>query len=106
MPPDWLPHQKLRDLLEGYELGCVYWYENGAWSRAPYPEDLDDDGLDCGMSRFADKEEVLGMLDDTTAARRSSEALLNHAERYGLTPELLEPSVSDSGGERWDLPRP
>ncbi|WP_329286703.1 hypothetical protein [Streptomyces sp. NBC_00691] len=57
--PDWLPYEHLRELLEGWELGCVYWYENGAWARAPYPDELDDDGLDCGMSRFAVREELL-----------------------------------------------
>ncbi|MFJ6718331.1 hypothetical protein [Streptomyces sp. NPDC091259] len=56
--PDRLPYEKLRDLLQGWELGCVYWYENGTWARAPYPEGLSDDGLDCGMSRFVDRAEV------------------------------------------------
>ncbi|MFE9403389.1 hypothetical protein ACFYNY_16610 [Streptomyces sp. NPDC006530] len=46
------------------------WHENGAWSRAPYPEGLDDDGLDCGMSRFVDRGDVLGSIDLGQAAAR------------------------------------
>ncbi|MGW1768113.1 hypothetical protein ACWCQL_29225 [Streptomyces sp. NPDC002073] len=85
--PDWLPYERLRELLEGSELGCVYWYENGAWARAPYPDDLDDDGLDCGMSRFAVREEALR---DLIAAERGlprgrADGLLAAAEARGLT---------------------
>ncbi|MCX4545615.1 hypothetical protein [Streptomyces sp. NBC_01565] len=102
--PDWLPYETLRDLLEGWELGCVYWYENGAWARAPYPGELGDDGLDCGMSRFVDPGEALSMvaevdrgpgrLDGPTAAR-----LLAAAEDYRLTPEDLA-ALPDGD---WDL---
>ncbi|MCJ1676488.1 hypothetical protein MTF65_03805 [Streptomyces sp. APSN-46.1] len=101
--PDWLPYETLRGLLEGWELGCVYWYENGAWARAPYPEGLGDDGLDCGMSRFVEREEALTMVtavdhgphpvDDRTAA-----ALLEAAENYRLAADTLESLVSDFGG--------
>ncbi|MFG2720644.1 hypothetical protein ACGFW5_20430 [Streptomyces sp. NPDC048416] len=89
--PDWLPVDELRDLIEGYELGCVYWYENGAWARAPYPESLGDDGLDCGMSRFADRSDVLSALDVGEDAPVDPGTLLDRAERYELTPDLLEP---------------
>ncbi|MFI9048463.1 hypothetical protein [Streptomyces sp. NPDC053427] len=105
--PDWLPYEDLHDLLTGYELGCVYWYENGSWARAPYPDGLDDDGLDCGMRRFVDRDEVLGLLagdDYGRAAGRSAEDLLDQAERYRLTPELLASVVADSTDEHWDLP--
>ncbi|MFJ9850596.1 hypothetical protein [Streptomyces sp. NPDC101150] len=105
--PDWLPYETLHDLLEGYELGCIYWYENGSWARAPYPDGLDDDGLDCGMSRFVDKGEALGLLDGNdygAAAGHSAEILLDAAERYRLTPELLASVVTNSRDEHWDLP--
>ncbi|MCB5165003.1 hypothetical protein LG634_09200 [Streptomyces bambusae] len=72
--PDWLPHDRLRELLEGWELGCVYWYENGTWSRAPYPDDLEDDGLDCGMSRFVVREKTLALLTGADHPRRLSPA--------------------------------
>lgn len=92
--PDWLPYEELRDRLEGYEIGCVYWYENGAWARAPYPDDLGDDGLYCGMSSFIDRGEVLGelrnLLDDTVDGP-SADSLLADAEAYRLEPHgLLE----------------
>ncbi|MFG2137614.1 hypothetical protein [Streptomyces sp. NPDC048650] len=91
--PDWLPHKTLRDLLEGYELGCVYWYENGAWARAPYPASLADDGLDCGMARFATLEdaaaELAGYLDGEVDDQSAAE-LLAHAEQHTLTRELLD----------------
>ncbi|MFD7167304.1 hypothetical protein [Streptomyces violascens] len=102
--PDWLPHDKLRDLLEGYELGCVYWYENGTWSRAPYPDDLDDDGLDCGMSRFADRNDVVQAVDLGEGEGDDSDTVLNRAERYELTPEALESLVTASAYDHWDLP--
>ncbi|MCX5205185.1 hypothetical protein OG897_27475 [Streptomyces sp. NBC_00237] len=57
--PAWLPFELLRDLIASYEIGCVYWYENGAWGRAPYPGSLQDDGLDCGMSRLFTTGEVV-----------------------------------------------
>ncbi|MCT9088858.1 hypothetical protein N4G70_08255 [Streptomyces sp. ASQP_92] len=102
--PDWLPFARLRDLIEGYELGCVYWYENGAWSRAPYPEGLDDDGLDCGMSRFVDRGDVLGSIDLGRAGDSGPQDLLGRAERYELTPRQLESVVSGSAYDRGDLP--
>ncbi|MGW0395015.1 hypothetical protein ACWDYJ_29895 [Streptomyces sp. NPDC003042] len=107
--PDWLPYETLRDLLDGCELGCVYWYENGAWARAPYPADLEDDGLDCGISRFAVRQEVLGLLagrlgdcacDPARASGRAATDLLDAAGSYGLAPEELESLACD----HWDLP--
>ncbi|MFD0531458.1 hypothetical protein ACFQ1I_40550 [Kitasatospora arboriphila] len=92
--PDWLPYEELRDRLEGCEIGCVYWYENGAWARAPYPDDLGDDGLDCGMGDFIDRGEVLGELAnrlDGTVDGPSADSLLADAEAYRLAPHgLLE----------------
>ncbi|MFI8461350.1 hypothetical protein [Kitasatospora sp. NPDC085464] len=90
--PDWLPYEELRDRIEAYEIGCVYWYENGTWARAPYPDDLDDDGLDCGMSSFIDRGEVLAELTanlDRTVGGASAESLLADAEAYRLEPQKL-----------------
>jgi hypothetical protein len=90
--PDWLPQVELRDGPGGREIGCVYWYENGAWARAPYPDDLDDDGLDCGMSYFIDRSEVLGELTDhldDTVDGPGADSLLADAEAYRLEPNRL-----------------
>ncbi|MFF5974744.1 hypothetical protein ACFY7C_24815 [Streptomyces sp. NPDC012769] len=103
--PDWLPYEELRDRLAGNELGCVYWYENGAWARAPYPEDLDDDGLDCGMSRFVVRDEALGLLDEYVGyGEPGGEVLMEHAEGYRLTPELLDAHVTPLDGSAPDRP--
>ncbi|MFD3698296.1 hypothetical protein ACFWUZ_19455 [Streptomyces sp. NPDC058646] len=102
--PGWLPHEELRDLLAGNELGCVYWYENGAWSRAPYPADLGDDGLDCGLSRFVEEDELLRLMADHARPADRRAELLRHAERYELTPELFEGLVRGCGGDPEDLP--
>ncbi|GHH76286.1 hypothetical protein GCM10018793_21580 [Streptomyces sulfonofaciens] len=107
--PDWLPYEDLRDLIEGYELGCVYWWENGAWARAPYPDTLDDDGLDCGMSRFSDQRGVFNEmisweLLDGTFDEAAAGPLLADAEQYRLTPERLEELVTATPERDWDLP--
>ncbi|MFF5788955.1 hypothetical protein ACFY8P_28795 [Streptomyces sp. NPDC012693] len=107
--PDWLPYDELRDRLEGYELGCVYWYENGTWARAPYPDGLRDDGLDCGMSGFVERSEVLAELSeylDATTGGPDAERLLADAEAHRLEPGLLLERLrpADSGGEPLDPP--
>ncbi|MEU4266912.1 hypothetical protein [Streptomyces sp. NPDC026092] len=103
--PDWLPYEELRDRLAGNELGCVYWYEDGAWARAPYPDDLKDDGLDCGMSRFTDRTDALRLLDDHVRYDgAAAETLLTHAERHSLTPELLATFATSEEGGAPDLP--
>jgi hypothetical protein len=105
--PGWLPHEQLRNLLSGCELGCVYWYENGAWARAPYPATLDDDGLDCGMSRFADRKDVLRVIADEDHGAMSApdaETLLAHAEGYRLTPELVMSLVTEPDWQQPDRP--
>jgi hypothetical protein len=105
--PDWLPHEELQDLLKGCQLGCVYWYENGTWARAPYPATLDDDGLDCGMSRFADRKKVLWTIGDEDHGAMpayDAETLLGHAEGYRLTPEVLMPLVTEPDWRELDRP--
>ncbi|MFJ8210689.1 hypothetical protein [Streptomyces sp. NPDC096033] len=95
--PDWLPFQRLRGLLEGWELGCVYWYEDGAWARAPYPDGLADDGLDCGMSRFAVREKALDLLvyADRGVPRERAQGLLAAAEAHRLSAREIEAVLAD-----------
>ncbi|MQY08478.1 hypothetical protein ACRB68_65870 [Actinomadura sp. RB68] len=43
--PDWLPADYLDSPFGGPEMyGLLYWWD-GSWGRAPYPDDLTDDGL-------------------------------------------------------------
>ncbi|MBW5485060.1 hypothetical protein GPJ59_25070 [Streptomyces bambusae] len=108
--PDWLPYDELRDRLQGWELGCVYWYENGAWARAPYPDGLDDDGLDCGMSRFVVRGEALALLAEARRERSTADAavtvadLMAAAEAYRLAPELLAAFTEGSEAGTRELP--
>ncbi|WP_418958956.1 hypothetical protein [Streptomyces tritici] len=104
--PDWLPYEELRDRLKGNELGCVYWYENGSWARAAYPDDLDDDGLDCGMSRFVERAELQLMMFDCVGKGEGPgpEELVHAAEAGALTPDLLERLGGRRDGEPRDLP--
>ncbi|NXY99437.1 hypothetical protein HYE82_34715 [Streptomyces sp. BR123] len=99
--PDWLPYETLRDLLDGWQLGCVYWYENGAWARAPYPETLEDDGLDCGIGRFAVREEFLR--EPELPAFETAE-LAAAAEEYRLEPRALEELAGRVPAAALDLP--
>ncbi|MFJ8630791.1 hypothetical protein [Streptomyces sp. NPDC093568] len=107
--PNWLPYEELRDRLEGNELGCVYWYENGAWSRASYPDTLQDDGLDCGVSCFVDRGRLLGELEDhidDSGDGPSADSLLADAEEGRLEPRALMERLRpvDPDGDPRDLP--
>lgn len=109
--PGWLPYETLRDLLEGYELGCVYWYEDGAWARAPYPGSLEDDGLDCGMARFAVRAQALELVASAAAGCAcdpepgvGAEELLAAAEERRLTPGALEVVAAGCTRGHRDLP--
>ncbi|MER6994524.1 hypothetical protein [Streptomyces sp. NPDC000410] len=101
--PAWLPHEELRKLVESDELGCVYWYENGAWARAAYPDGLDDDGLDCGMSRLATfanaVTEAWCALDEMDGpeprpSREDTARLVTAAEGGTVTEEFLRPFLN------------
>ncbi|MYT30668.1 MULTISPECIES: hypothetical protein [unclassified Streptomyces] len=64
--PAWLPWEQLRDDARGNLLGFAYWYEDGAWARAPYPAAMPDDGLETAMGWAAPGdaavEEITGHL--------------------------------------------
>jgi hypothetical protein len=93
--PDWLPLDKLRDLVTDAMIGFVYWYEDDAWHRAPYPETLTDDGLDCALASLdlatgEDAASVLGTWSeesDRDAAVRLR--FLAQAEEGAVTDDIL-----------------
>ncbi|WP_374777728.1 hypothetical protein OG756_37980 [Streptomyces sp. NBC_01310] len=59
--PDWLPSDLLRDDAAGNLLGFVYWWEDGAWHRIPYPRKLEEDGLEGAAAWVGSHEEFLGL---------------------------------------------
>ncbi|MFI0789121.1 hypothetical protein ACH4Q6_26405 [Streptomyces lydicus] len=66
--PEWLPWDRLQHDAQGNLLGFVYWWQDGAWARAPYPEKLPDDGLAMALSWAAPGEDaVLRIVDDLVA---------------------------------------
>ncbi|WP_052849646.1 hypothetical protein [Streptomyces avicenniae] len=56
--PSWLPQDELRARQTARELGYVYWSDGAGWARAPYPDDLADDGLELSAGWVGDDEEV------------------------------------------------
>ncbi|GAA3048320.1 hypothetical protein GCM10020229_69600 [Kitasatospora albolonga] len=97
--PGWLPYEELRDRIAGNEIGCVYWYEDGTWARAPYPDDLDDDGLDCGMSDVVDRADLLRDLRRHLTAAAPVEHLLGEAEAHRLDPQDLVAHLGATNGD-------
>ncbi|MFI0779428.1 hypothetical protein [Streptomyces sp. NPDC021212] len=108
--PDWLPWTGLTEIEDAGHRGYAYWWDGTAWRRAPYPEDLTDDGLDMDLTRISDEQEALGeILDaifeagpagaDQTGAggidmeadvRRTGQDLLRHAHAGTVTPAVVE----------------
>ncbi|WP_432588403.1 hypothetical protein ABVG11_25930 [Streptomyces sp. HD1123-B1] len=125
--PDWLPWDTLLDLESGCELGFVYWWEEHlGWARAPYPEDLKDDGLATTALLSADLDRVLDDLtgtlcdsawpDDTQGGgegddeealaahfRTIAETVVRHVRSRTLTGPLLTESVGTRLGDALEV---
>ncbi|GGU90351.1 hypothetical protein GCM10010211_66140 [Streptomyces albospinus] len=71
--PEWLPWERLRDDAQGNLFGFVYWYEDGAWARAPYPAAMPDDGLAMAMSWAAPGDEAIDEIVEHLVARTETE---------------------------------
>ncbi|TJZ56050.1 hypothetical protein FCH28_12395 [Streptomyces piniterrae] len=71
--PEWLPWEQLRHDAEGNLFGFVYWWQDGAWARAPYPEKMPDDGLEMAMSWTAPGEAAIGRIVDDLVARTETD---------------------------------
>jgi hypothetical protein len=72
--PDWLPRERLREDSEGALLGFVYWWQDGGWSRAPYPGQLPDDGLATAVSWAAAGDTAVAEIVQDLVARRETDA--------------------------------
>ncbi|MFF4445391.1 hypothetical protein [Streptomyces sp. NPDC001502] len=90
--PGWVRDDRLHDLLEQGRVECVYWFEDGSWHRAPYPDDLHDDGLDCGIGHLTSRDLAVDAIcaqfefdDDCEGAAEACERFLDHAERGTVT---------------------
>ncbi|GGS24449.1 hypothetical protein Snoj_18990 [Streptomyces nojiriensis] len=94
--PGWVRGGALHDRLEQGRAECVYWFEGGSWHRAPYPDDLHDDGLDCGIGHLASRDLATGALcavfefdEDCEGAVEACEQFLAHAERGTVTEKAV-----------------
>ncbi|WP_159047304.1 hypothetical protein [Streptomyces sp. XY332] len=94
--PGWVHRELRHDLLEQGRIECVYWFEDGSWQRAPYPDDLHDDGLDCGIGHLTSRdhavEEICALFEfdgDCHGAVEACEQFLEHAERGTVTAEVV-----------------
>ncbi|MGW8783845.1 hypothetical protein ACWGNM_38095 [Streptomyces sp. NPDC055796] len=94
--PGWVREDVRHDLLEQGRIECVYWFEDGSWHRAPYPDDLQDDGLDCGMGHLASRDGAAGAIcerfefdGDCAGAVEACERFVEHAERGTATAETV-----------------
>lgn len=94
--PGWVREERVHDLLEQGRVECVYWYEDGSWHRAPYPDDLHDDGLDCGIGHLTSRELAVDAIcalfefdEDCEGAVEACEQFFEHAERGTVTDEVV-----------------
>ncbi|MFI9356993.1 hypothetical protein ACWGQL_19725 [Streptomyces lydicus] len=71
--PEWLPWDRLRHDADGNLFGFVYWWQDGAWARAPYPEKLPDDGLEMALSWAAPGEDAVRRIVDDLVALTETE---------------------------------
>ncbi|MFD8542929.1 hypothetical protein [Streptomyces sp. NPDC059649] len=87
--PSWLPWQWLDDVITGgEEIGFLYWWDGEAWGRAPYPDEVHDDGVRSMVP--ADDSEVRTVCDalvadgaDPTAVREREAAHRRTAAAHG-----------------------
>ncbi|MFI9106150.1 class I SAM-dependent methyltransferase [Streptomyces fildesensis] len=107
--PDWLPKDMLRELVDGYELGYLYWWEDGKWARAAYPDFVEDDGLIASCDRGVLDSAALLENFDTSDGERAEFAerfIARVAERSvdtALLRELMRPHRYPSDKERESL---
>ncbi|MEU6315932.1 hypothetical protein [Streptomyces sp. NPDC047014] len=80
--PDWLPWDLLREDADGNLFGFVYWWEDGAWHRIPYPAELDEDGLDMAAPWAGSHEEFVQLTVDSCDPPQGRAALAEAVARF------------------------
>ncbi|MFI9046764.1 hypothetical protein [Streptomyces sp. NPDC053427] len=71
--PQWLPWERMRHDAEGNLFGFVYWWQDGAWARAPYPETMLDDGLEMALSWAGTGDDAIGRIVEDLVAVTETE---------------------------------
>ncbi|AJT66787.3 hypothetical protein T261_5155 [Streptomyces lydicus] len=71
--PQWLPWERMHHDAEGNLFGFVYWWQDGAWARAPYPDTMPDDGLAMALSWAGTGEDAIGRIVDDLVAVTETE---------------------------------
>ncbi|UNZ15832.1 hypothetical protein [Streptomyces sp. 891-h] len=106
--PQWLSPSRLEELVDPFQFGCVYWYEHGRWSRAPYPDELWDDGLDIGLNSALDLEAAADLRRIDVARLKADIEELNRAATHFRVTERQLCAFADravaSGASSLDVP--
>ncbi|WP_405436337.1 hypothetical protein OG373_05595 [Streptomyces avidinii] len=94
--PGWVNHELLHARMEQGRVECVYWFEDGSWHRVPYPDDLHDDGLDCGIGHLTSRDHAVEAIcalfefdEDCEGATEACERFFEHAERGTVTERVV-----------------
>ncbi len=71
--PEWLPWEQLREDAEGNLFGFLYWWQDDAWHRIPYPDALIEDGLASAAPWLGSEQEFLSEAASTAWVLRADE---------------------------------
>lgn len=89
--PDVITSATAEKVTGPLEPGCAYWWDGDRWGRAPYPDELPDDGLDFGLGSVLDPEVLLSALGWETPELAAAVAeLIGHALDGTVTAARLE----------------
>ncbi|MED7952927.1 hypothetical protein [Streptomyces sp. BE303] len=77
--PDWLPSEQLREDARGNLFGFLYWWEDGAWHRIPYPAAVHDDGLSGAAAWLGSEEAFVDEATGLAGVQRADEPVFTAA---------------------------
>lgn len=107
--PGWLSSADVEASVGPLEIGCLYWWEDDRWDRAPYSAELDDDGVDFGLSGVLSARNLLSALDweEIPELAGTVQELAQAASERKLTVdqvEIISAHATAAGGPALDLP--